>query len=540
MLFFDRDGMVVTKYCTHPLFRRSHLLDIIIIVAYFVTVMTIGIRSRTAADASAAEYFISNRSLRWPSIALSTIATNIHAGHFLGMAGSAYLYGLAQANLEINAVFGILLATFVFVPLYLRLKVITITQFFEQRFGVRVATAYSVLTIVLYGFLYLGTTLFWGAYAVNALFSAQIAFLGPDPIVRIMIIMVALGLFSATYTYLGGLRAVVRTDAVQFVLLVGGGFVLLFAALHKLGGWSQLYAQTDLMHLHLPADHPKLPWTAIGAMLLLNLNYWGSNQIILQRALAARSVRDAQIGLLVSGVLKYVIALVIVVPAIALAGLLKDNPLSDPDQAYPTLVNMLLPAGLRGLVLCGLFASLMSSVDSIFNSVSTLWSIDIYQRRLKPEATDRQVVAMGKKAIIVTLLTGLSFGFFQVYVKFTNPEFALTHWFNNTSYYIKVGFVILISAAVFLYRARPNLVLAMMFVAVGIKLLLERLLPELAYFNITALTILAGFSVVALDSLWTGRRLAHRRDIWYSDGRPVTVLGGLLLASLLLLQIVFH
>ncbi len=516
------------------------MLDILIIITYFVAVMVVGIRSRVAEDASAEEYFISNRSLRWPSIALSTIATNIHAGHFLGMAGSAYLYGLAQANLEINAVFGILLATFVFVPLYLRLKVITITQFFEQRFGGRVATAYSLLTIVLYGFLYLGTTLFWGAYAVNALFAEQISFLGSNPVIRIMIMMVALGLFSATYTYLGGLRAVVRTDAIQFVLLVGGGFILLFAALNKLGGWSQLYAQTDLMHLHLPADHPKLPWTAIGAMLLLNLNYWGSNQIILQRALAARSVRDAQIGLLASGVLKYVIALVIVVPAIALAGLLKDNPLADPDQAYPTLVNMLLPAGLRGIVLCGLFASLMSSVDSIFNSVSTLWSIDIYRRRLRPDATDRQVVAMGKKAIMVTLVTGLTFGFIQVYIKFSNPEFALTHWFNDMSYYIKVGFVILIASAVFLYRARPNLVLAMMFVTIGIKLLLEYLLPDVAYFNITALTILIGLAIVALESLWRSRRAVAWPDIWYSDGRAVSIMGALLLASLLFLQVRFH
>lgn len=152
------------------------MLDVLIIIACFVVVMAVGVRTRTASDASAEEYFISSRSPRWPSIAWSTIATNIHAGHFLGMAGSAYLYGPGQANLEINAVFGILMATFVFVPLYLRLKVITTTQFFEQRFGVRVATAYSLLTMVLHGFLYLGTTLFWGAYAVNALLVLQVWF----------------------------------------------------------------------------------------------------------------------------------------------------------------------------------------------------------------------------------------------------------------------------------------------------------------------------------------------------------------------------
>ncbi|MEN8007007.1 MAG: sodium/solute symporter [Candidatus Krumholzibacteriota bacterium] len=516
------------------------MIDILIIFAYFAVVMLVGIMSRTGDDASAEEYFISSRSLKWPSIALSTIATNIHAGHFLGMAGSAYLYGLAQANLEINAVFGILMAAFVFVPLYLRMKVVTITQFFEQKFGPRVATAYSVLTMVLYGFLYLGTTLFWGAYAVNALFPAQIAFLGPDPATRIMIMMVGLGMFSATYTYLGGLRAVVRTDAIQFVLLVLGGLTLLTLALRELGGWHQLYEQTDLMHLHLPADHPKLPWTAIGAMLLLNLNYWGSNQIILQRALAARSVRHAQIGLLASGVLKYVMAAIIVVPSIALAGLLKDNPLADPDQAYPTLVNMLLPTGLRGLILCGLFASLMSSVDSIFNSVSTLWSIDIYKGRINPAATDRQVVRMGKKAIVVTLVTGLCFGFVQVYIKFSNPEFALTHWFNDMSYYIKVGFVILIMSAVFLYRANPSLVLAMMILTVGIKLLLEWIFPDAAYFNITALTILIGFSIVATEAWLRNRRGIRLRDIWHVEDRRVGLMGLLLLASMIFLQAWFH
>ncbi len=516
------------------------MIDILIILTYFVIVMLVGIVSRARASATAEEYFIVGRSLRWPSIALSTIATNIHAGHFLGMAGSAYLYGLAQANLEINAVFGLLMAAFVFVPLYLQLKVVTITQFFELKFGARVATAFSVLTMVLYGFLYLGTTLFWGAYAVNALFAEQIQFLHPEPAVRIVMLMVVLGVFSATYTGLGGLRAVVRTDAIQFVLLIVGGATLLTLALQKLGGWNQLYVETDLMHLHLPADHPKLPWTAIGTMLLLNLNYWGSNQIILQRALAARSVRDAQVGLLAAGVLKYVIALVIVVPGIALAGILADNPLQDPDQAYPTLVNMLLPTGLRGLILCGLFASLMSSVDSIFNSVSTLWSMDIYRRRLRPDATDRDVVRMGRKAIAVTLLTGLSFGLLQVYIKFDNPEFALTHWFNDVSYYIKVGFVLLISSAVFLYRASANLVLAMMLVMILIKLAVERLFPDLPYFSVTALTILIGFAVVAAHAYLVNRRGIRWSGIWHVEDRRVGWFGAALLGSLVFIQVWFH
>ncbi len=515
------------------------MIDLLIILAYFVVIMAIGIAARTRSDATAEEYFIAGRRLRWPSIALSTIATNIHAGHFLGIAGSAYLYGLAQANLEINAVFGLLLAAFVFVPLYLRRRVVTISQFFEAVFGAPVATAYSVLTMVLYGFLYLGTALFWGAYAVNALFPEQIAFLHPDPATRVMIMMVALGAFSAVYTWLGGLTAVVRTDAVQFTLLVGGGVVLTVLAVREAGGWGALQG-SGLMHLHLPADHPKLPWTAIGAMLLLNLNYWGSNQVILQRSLAACSLRDAQLGLLAGGVLKYATAAITTLPAVALAVILRDRPLADPDLAYPTLVNMLLPAGLRGLVLCGLFASLMSTVDSIFNSVSTLWSVDIYKRRLRPDADDAAVIRMGRRAIVATLLTGLAFGFFQVHVKFSDPGFALTHWFNDMSYYIKVGFVILVSSAVFVHGARARLVLAMMVATVGIKLVLERALPEVAYFNITALTILIGLAVVAGEAWARTRRGVGWRALWHAADRATARAGLALAASLVALQTIFH
>mgnify|MGYP002624034173 CR=1 FL=1 len=249
--------------------------------------------------------------------------------------------------------------------------------------------------------MYLGTALFWAAYAIDGVFGGLFSLFGLDRPARLGVLIVFTGVFSAVYTYLGGLRAVVRTDVVQFVLLVAGGFVILFVAIHHLGGWSELWGETgDLMHLHLPADHETLPWVAIFGMLLLNLNYWGANQVILQRALAAKDLKQAQIGLLAGGVLKYVSTLVIIVPGIALAGILKDRPLEDPDLTYLTLVNDYLPAGVRGLILTGLFASLMSTLDSIFNSVSTLWSIDIYKRRLKPDATERETVRMGRLSII--------------------------------------------------------------------------------------------------------------------------------------------
>jgi SSS family solute:Na+ symporter len=478
------------------------LLDLTIILSYFAIIFAIGIRSRVKKGATSEEYFLGSRSLRWPSVAISTIATNIQAGHFIGMAGSAYVFGLAQANLEINAIFGILMAAFFFVPLFLRMKVTTITQFFEARFGAEVALAYSGLMIVLYGFLYLGAALFWGAYAIEGAFGGMVAFLGPNPIARISVLVLVLGTFSAAYTYLGGFRAVVRTDLAQFALLTVGGLVTVLIAVNVLGGWSQLWAKTgNLMHLHLPADHSTLPWIAIFGMNLLNLQYWGANQVILQRALAAKSLWHAQFGLLVGGLLKYMMALIIVIPGIALAGILRDSPLKDPDQAYITLVNNLLPTGLRGVILCGLFASLMSTIDSIYNSVSTLWSVDIYKRHLRPDASEAQVVAMGKKAIVVALITGVAAAFVHTYVKFADPGFPLTHWFNEVSYYAKNGIAMLIMAAVFLLSPSRRLVLGALLFSVPLTYMLKVSMPSMNYFVRAGWIIVLTFGVVAIPTV---------------------------------------
>lgn len=518
------------------------MIDAIIIISYFVIILAIGLWSRRRAkDVSVNEYFLSSNSLRWPSIAMSTIGTNIHAGHFLGMMGSAYLYGLAQANLEINAIFGILVAAFLFVPLYLKYKVITISQFFERTFGPRVALTYSLLSMVLFATLYVGSTLFWGAYAVNAVFGEQLRFISNDPMIRVAALLVVLGTFSATYTLLGGLTAVVRTDVFQFILLLLGGVILLVLSVNAVGGWEQLYEKTPhLMHLHLPADHPTLPWTAIFSMLLLNLNYWGCNQVILQRALAARNLREAQIGLLVGGALKYVMAAIIILPGVALAGMLIDRPLQDPDQSYIVLIDTLLPTGLRGIILVGLFASLMSSVDSMFNSLATLWSIDVYKRHLNPAAGDQTVVRVGKMAIVVCLVTGILFGFLQVYVKYQDPGFALTHWFNDMSYYIKNGFVVLISAAVFLIKPSPRLVFYALFLSMAISLGLQFAFPGLAYFNRALYTILLTFAFVAAPTVAKNGWRISIRDL-VRTASPTIGYGALALAlSLMLVHVVLH
>jgi SSS family solute:Na+ symporter len=518
------------------------MIDFGIVLAYFVIIFTIGLRARASASVGPEEYFLSSRSLRWPSIAMSTIATNISAGHFLSVAGAAYVDGLAQGNFELNAIFGIVIAAFFFVPLYLRLKVVTITQFFEQRFGPQIALAYAILMIALYALLYLGTALFWAAFALDGIFSEMVAWISDSEAVRLMVLIVALGIFSAVYTYMGGLRAVVRTDRAQFVLLLGGGLVTLSVAVHQLGGWAELFSTTGhLMHLHLPRDHATMPWTALIGMSLLNLNYWGANQVILQRALAAKSLRHAQVGLLVGGVLKYVMLLIIVIPGIAMAGILADAPLDDPDTAYMTLVTRFLPAGLRGLVVCGLFASLMSTVDSIFNSVSTLWSIDIYKRYLRPDASPQEIVRMGKSAIVGALVVGLLFAFLVVFLKTGSlQEDPLTHWFNELSYYVKNGFVVLVSAAVFLIRPSRKLVLGALLASIAMYFGFTLVWPETSYLVRSGWVILLSFGAVAVPTI---RRQGWRiplRELIAAPDKGVARFGAALFASLVVAHILFH
>ncbi len=261
------------------------------------------------------------------------------------MMGSAYLYGLAQANLEINAVQGILIATFIFVPLFLKERITTITQFIKIKLGDKIALFYSLSNIALFSTITLGAALFWGAYAAEMVFGEQLSFLHENRILRIAILICILGIFSAIYTYLGGLNAVVKTDIIQFSILLIGGIVVCFIAVNQLGGWEQLYVKTpEKMHLHLPASHSTLPWTHLLGLFFLNINYWCANQTVMQRALAAKSVSHAQSGLMIGGLIKYLMAVIIVIPGIALYGILGDS-LAEPDLAFPYVVKTYLPRG---------------------------------------------------------------------------------------------------------------------------------------------------------------------------------------------------
>ena len=499
--------------------------------------MAVALRGKVKADSSADEYFLSSRNLPWYSVALSTIATNIQGYQFLGMMGSAYLFGLAQANLEINAVQGILIGAFVFVPLFLREKIMTITQFIAKKLGQRIALFYSIANIALFATVTIGAALFWGAYAAELVFGEQLTVLHSNRIVRIAILILILGIFSAIYTYLGGLSAVVKTDIIQFSVLIIGGIVVCFTAVNQLGGWEQIYIKTpERMHLHLPSDHPTLPWTHLFGLFLLNINYWCANQTVMQRALAAKSVAHAQAGLLAGGLIKYLMAIIIIIPGIALYGILGDS-LGEPDMAFPYIVNTYLPVGIKGIILCGLFASLMSTVDSTFNSLATLWSTDIYSKYINKKASDQEKIKAGQKAILFSLGTALIMGMVLLYLKFDDPNSAFTHTLNNLRYYINCGIVVLICSAVILTKPRQEIVLFAFIITLPINISLQIFLPEMNYF-------VRAFWVILIGLLLTTLASRGRFNSLLSLFRPANNLtrnfGWALAISLILLHIIFH
>ena len=513
------------------------MLDFTIVLFYFFIIMVVALRGKVKADSSADEYFLSSRNLPWYSVALSTIATNIQGYQFLGMMGSAYLFGLAQANLEINAVQGILIGAFIFVPLFLREKIITITQFIAQRLGERIALFYSIANIALFSTVTIGAALFWGAYAAELVFGEQLSVLHSNRIVRIAILILILGVFSAIYTYLGGLSAVVKTDIIQFSVLIIGGIVVCFTAVNQLGGWEQLYVKTpERMHLHLPSDHPTLPWTHLFGLFLLNINYWCANQTVMQRALAAKSIAHAQAGLLAGGLIKYLMAILIIIPGIALYGILGDS-LGEPDMAFPYIVNTYLPEGIKGIILCGLFASLMSTVDSTFNSLATLWSTDIYSKYINKKASDHEKIKAGQKAILFSLATALLMGMVLLYLKFDDPNSAFTHTLNNLRYYINCGIVVLICSAVILIKPRQEIVLFAFIATLPVNISLQIYLPEMNYFVRAFWVIIIGLFLTTLASKGKFNSLL---SLFRPANNLTRDFGWALAISLILLHIIFH
>lgn len=370
-------------------------IDYSIIIIYILVVLSIGFywRRRTR---NSEEYFLAGRKVGWIAIGASLFATNISSEHFLGLAGTGSKSGLAVGHFEWLACLILLLLGWVFAPFYIRSGVFTMPEFLERRYNSASRYYLSIVSIISYVLTKISISLYAGGILLHAV-------VGWDMYTSAIVIVLITGL----YTVLGGLSAVIYTELLQMFILIIGSVALTLIGLNQAGGWSNLVASTppDFWNMFKPMTHPDFPWTGIifGAPIL-GIWYWCTDQYIVQRVLSAKNIHNAQSGTIFAGFLKILPVFVLVLPGI-IAFQLSNGQVTG-DKAYPWLVTTLLPSGLRGIVVAGLLAALMSSLSAMFNSTSTLVTIDLF-KKFRPDADEKTVVRFGRITTGAMVVLGL-------------------------------------------------------------------------------------------------------------------------------------
>jgi len=398
--------------------------DYLIFAIYAVVILSVGLfvsRDKKGQEKTAEDYFLAGKTLPWWAIGASLIAANISAEQFIGMSGSGFKVGLAIASYEWMAALTLIIVAKYFLPIFIKQGLYTIPEFVEKRFNTSLKTILAVFWIALFVFVNLTSVLYLGGKALDTI-------LGTADGTTIVPFMIGLALFAAAYSVWGGLSAVAWTDVIQVVLLVVGGLITTFIALNHvtpdgsaLHGLAHVYdVAGDKFHMILKRDNPEfsnLPGIAmlVGGLWVANLYYWGFNQYIIQRALAAKSLKEAQRGIAFAAFLKVIVPLIVVVPGIiayvmfqeniAGAGEVFSNAIgANNDHAYPWLIGKFIPTGLKGLVVAALSAAIVSSLASMLNSTSTIFTMDIYKPYINKNAGNKQLVKVGRLTVIGALI----------------------------------------------------------------------------------------------------------------------------------------
>jgi len=369
-------------------------LDIAIIIGYFLFIIGIGVyvtkRTKTGED-----LFLAGRSLGWGVIGFSLFASNISSTTLIGLSGQAYQTGISVANYEWMAAVVLVFMALFFIPFYIRSKIDTIPEFLERRFDVRSRKYFSVITIFLSIIVDTAGGLYAGAIVVNVFF----------PGIEIWQTIAVLGIFAGLYTAAGGLKAVVYTDVIQAIILLVGSTTIAYLMFAEFDfSWSAVLASVPEGNLSMirPMDDSALPWlgTLIGVPVL-GFYYWGTNQYIVQRVLGAKNTKNARWGALLGGFLKLPVLFVMVIPGVMAFSVFPD--LTDPDMVFPTMVANILPIGITGIVLAGLIAAIMSSIDSTLNSASTLITMDFVKPK-NPNLTAKETAKIGRWTTIILMI----------------------------------------------------------------------------------------------------------------------------------------
>jgi solute:Na+ symporter, SSS family len=425
--------------------------DYIIFVVYAALILFVGLwvsRNKNGKQKSAEEYFLAGKTLPWWAIGASLIAANISAEQFIGMSGSGFSVGLAIASYEWMAAITLIIVGKYFLPIFIEKGIYTIPEFVEKRYSTNLKTILAIFWIGLYVFVNIASVLYLGALALETILDIPMVY-G----------VIGLAFFAAAYSLYGGLASVAWTDVIQVIFLLLGGLVTTYLALNTVSGGEGFFAGLETIYERTPSsfqmildesnpEYKNLPGIAVlvGGMWVANLYYWGFNQYIIQRTLAAKSLKESQKGILFAAVLKLFIPLIVVIPGIAAYVITNDPELmaslgelgqnnlpstAEADKAYPWLLQ-LLPTGMKGLAFAALSAAIVSSLASMLNSTSTIFTMDIYRPYFNPEAKDKALVRTGRISGLAALLIGVimapllggidqAFQFIQEYTGIVSP-----------------------------------------------------------------------------------------------------------------------
>jgi SSS family solute:Na+ symporter len=510
-------------------------LDATVVIAYalglFVLAQWVS-REEGGHQKDARDYFLAGGSLPWWAIGASLIAANISAEQIIGMSGSGYAIGLGIASYEWMAAITLILVGKFLLPVFLRHRIYTMPQFLEQRYDHNVRMVMAFFWLGVYIFVNLTSILWLGALAINTVTGIDLTY-G----------MVSLGVFAVAYSLYGGLKAVAFTDIIQVVLLVAGGLMIAWIMLDQvsggtgvLAGFSELTARVpEKFDMILSPDNPhyvSLPGISVlvGGMWIMNISYWGFNQYIIQRALAAKSIHEAQKGIAFAAFLKLLMPLIVVLPGIVIFAL--DPTLDAPDQAYPTAMSQ-LPAGVKGLVFAALLAAIISSLASMINSISTIFTMDIY-RSVVAEARQKNLVIVGRSVAAIAMLTAMicarpllgkfdqAFQYIQEFTGFFTP-----------------GIVVIFILGMFWKKTTPLAALAAAIGSAVLSFVLKMVWPSLPFIDRVGIVFLLCTGIAIVISIVQGNReqpdAIDLRDIDFSTTNGFNVAGvavALILAAL--------
>ena len=504
-------------------------IDYVVFAVYAALIIGVGLwvsREKDGHVKDSEDYFLAGKSLPWWAIGASLIASNISAEQFIGMSGSGFRLGLAIASYEWMAAVTLLVIAYFFLPIYLDKGIFTMPQFLEKRYDGRVRTLLAVFWLLVYVFVNLTAVLYLGALALQGIMGVPL-FWG----------IAGLALFATVYSIYGGLEAVAWTDVVQVVVLIGGGLLTTVLALDAYGaaqgggggvaaGLAQLVRDLpERFDMILgPGDllyqtdggttedaYQLLPGLGVllGGMWVANLFYWGCNQYIIQRALAGKTLKEAQRGLAFAGGLKLLLPLIVVIPGIVAYGL--DAPIEKADEAYPWLLASYIGPGLKGLTFAALAAAIVSSLASMMNSTATIFTIDLYKTR-NPETPETRLVTIGR----IVSLVAITIAAVAAYPLLGAIDQAFQYIQEYTGF-ISPGVLAVFVMGLFWRRATANAALVTAVLSIPLSALAKVLLPSIPFLNRMGYVFLLSVLLIVVISLVENRGAESPKAIHVGD-----------------------